>query len=71
MIHVVAISGLRGPAMPVVGYDAIAMLQEEQHLLSQLSAESGQPCEKTIGWTGSPVFVVNRSAIFDCDPARV
>jgi hypothetical protein len=34
MIHVVAISGLRGTAMsaPVVGYDAIAMLQEEQHL---------------------------------------
>jgi hypothetical protein len=51
MIHVVAISGLRGTAMPVVGYDAIVMLQEEQHLLSQLSAESGQPCEKTIGWT--------------------
>jgi len=52
MIHVVAISGLRGTAMsaPIVGYDAIAMLQEEQHLLSQLSAESGQPCEKTIGW---------------------
>ena len=34
---------------PVVGYDAIAALQEEQHLRAQ-SSESGQPCEKAIGW---------------------
>jgi len=34
MIHVVAISGLRRTVMsaPVVGYDAIAALQEEQHV---------------------------------------
>jgi len=34
MIHVVAVTDLGGTAMsaPVVGYNAIAMLEEEQHL---------------------------------------
>ena len=34
VIHVVTVAGLRGPAVPapVVGDDAIAVLQEEQHL---------------------------------------
>ena len=45
VIHVVTVAGLRGAAVPapVMGDDAVAVLQEEQHLVSQSSAESGQP----------------------------
>jgi hypothetical protein len=34
MIHVVTVAGLRGPAVAatIMGYDAVAMTQEEQHL---------------------------------------
>jgi hypothetical protein len=34
VIHVMAVTGLTGPAVaaPIMGYDAIAVLEEEQHL---------------------------------------
>ena len=51
MVHIVAVGRLRGAAMAtaVMSDDAIALLQEEQHLASQSSADSGQPWLNTIG----------------------
>jgi hypothetical protein len=34
---------------PVMGNDAKAVIQQEQHLASQSSADSGQPWENTMG----------------------
>src|SRR5258706_3570808 len=41
MIHVMAATGLRGSTMsaPVVGYDAIAVVEEEQHLRVPIRSE--------------------------------
>jgi len=48
----------------VVGYDAIAVLRKNSICVSQSSADSGQPCEKTIGCPVSPVLVVDLRAVF-------
>jgi hypothetical protein len=47
-----AVGHLRRPAVPapVVRDHAVAAPEEEHHLASQSSAESGQPWLKTIGW---------------------
>jgi hypothetical protein len=48
----VAVGHLRRPAVPapVVRDHAVAAAEEEHHLGSRSSAESGQPWLKTIGW---------------------
>jgi hypothetical protein len=51
MIHVVTVSHLSGPAMTaaIMSDDAIAFLQEEQHLGVPVIAESGQPWLNKMG----------------------
>jgi hypothetical protein len=51
MIHVMPVACLGGPsvAATVMRYHAIAVIEEEQHLRVQSSAESGQPWLNTMG----------------------
>ena len=51
MIHIMATTGLAGASVspPVVCNHAIAMLRKNSICVSQSSAESGQPWQKTIG----------------------
>jgi hypothetical protein len=51
VIHVVAVADLAGPAVSaaVMSDDAIAVVEEEQHLGVPIVADSGQPWLKTMG----------------------
>src|SRR6266436_2174065 len=66
MIHVMAATGLRGTAMsaPVVGYDAIAVLEEEQHLRVPIIGRQRPAMAKHNGLTFAPVLVVDLRSIF-------
>src|SRR2546422_673273 len=66
MIHVMAATGLGGTAMsaPVVGYDAIAVLEEEQHLRVPIIGRQRPAVAKHDGLTFAPVLVVDLRPIF-------
>jgi hypothetical protein len=66
VIHVMAAAGLRGAAMaaPVMGYDAIAVLEEEQHLRVPVIGRQRPAVAKHNGLTFAPVFIVNLRAVF-------
>src|SRR6267378_4454673 len=66
MIHVMAATGLGGTAMsaPVVGYDAIAVLEEEQHLRVPIIGRQRPAVAKHDGLTLAPVLVVDLRSIF-------
>src|SRR5205807_9848232 len=66
MIHVMAASGLGGTAMsaPVVGYDAIAVLEEEQHLRVPIIGRQRPAVAKHDGLTFAPVLAVDLRPIF-------
>jgi hypothetical protein len=51
VVHVVAVAGLSGSpvAAPVMGDDAIAVGEEEQHLRIPVVGRSGQPWLNTTG----------------------
>src|SRR6266498_4892991 len=61
MIHVMAATGLGGAAMaaPVVGYDAIAVLEEEQHLCVPVIGRQRPAVAEHDGLTFAPVLVVD------------
>jgi hypothetical protein len=61
-----AVSGLGGAAMaaPVVGYDAIAMIEEEQHLRVPIIGRQRPTVTEDDGLTFAPVFEVNLSSVF-------
>src|SRR3989449_11473101 len=61
MIHVMAATGLGGAAMPapVVGYDAIAMLAEEQHLRVPIIGRQRPAVAEHDGLTFAPVLVID------------
>src|SRR6266446_3549943 len=71
MIQVMAATGLGGAAMaaPVVGYDAIAMLEEELHLLVPIIARQRLAVAEHDGLTFAPVLVidVDVSSVFFSD----
>src|ERR1700738_5250057 len=60
MIHVVTVARLRGPAVAaaVMGYDAIAVTQEEQHLRVPVICRQRPSMAEYDGLTGAPVLVV-------------
>ena len=51
VIHVVAVADLAGAAVAaaVMSNDAIALIEEEQHLRIPIVGDSGQPWLKTMG----------------------
>src|SRR5438876_765341 len=73
MIHVMAATGLAGAAMaaPVVGYDAIAVLEEEQHLRVPIIGRQRPAVAEHDRLTFAPVLVVEvdvaRVSLTDCD----
>src|SRR3989442_280907 len=69
MIHVMAATGLGGTAMsaPVVGYDAIAVLEEEQHLRVPIVGRQWPAVAKHDGLAFAPVLVVDLRAVFRRD----
>src|SRR6266404_1483556 len=68
MIHVMATAGLSGAAMaaPVVGYDAIAVLQEEQHLRVPVIGTQRPPMveDDRLRVLRPPILVENLDAVF-------
>src|SRR5437899_4807718 len=66
MIHVMAATGLGGTAMsaPVVGYDAIAVLEDEQQRRVPIIGRQRPAVAKHDGLTFAPVLVVDLRAIF-------
>src|SRR5439155_166634 len=66
MIHVMAATGLRGAAMaaPVVGYDAIAVLEEEQHLRIPIIGRQRPAVTENDGLTRAPVLEIDLCSIF-------
>src|SRR6185295_7877923 len=69
MIHVMAAAGLGGAAMaaPVMGYDAIAVLEEEQHLRVPVICRQRPAMAEHDGLTLAPVFVEDLNAVFGRD----
>src|SRR5258707_15719097 len=66
MIHVMATTGLGGAAMaaPVVGYDAIAVLEEEQHLRVPIIGRQRPAVAEDHRLSRAPILVVDLCAIF-------
>src|SRR6267154_1813169 len=69
VIHVVTVARLRGPAVPaaVMGYDAIAVTQEEQHLCVPVICRQRPPMAEHDGLTLAPVLVEDLNAVFGRD----
>src|SRR5258708_5013683 len=72
MIHVMATADLGGAAMPapVVGYDAIAVLEEEQHLRVPIIGRQRPAVAEHDGLTLAPVLVEDLNAVFGGDRGR-
>src|SRR5712691_10435397 len=73
MIHVMAATGLGGTAMSasVVGYDAIAVLEEEQHLRVPIIRRQRPAVAEHNGLTFAPVLVINLGSVFCCDSTHI
>src|SRR5437867_5639965 len=73
MIHVMPAPGLGGAAMsaPVIGYDAIAVLEEEQHLRVPIIGRQRPAVAKHDGLTFAPVLVEDLNAVFGGDRVHV
>src|SRR5206468_3202284 len=69
VIHVVTVARLRGPAVAaaVMGYDAIAVTQEEQHLCVPVICGQRPPMAEHDGLTLAPVLVEDLNAVFGRD----
>src|SRR2546425_11079484 len=73
MIHVMAAAGLGGAAMaaPVMGYDAIAVLEEEQHLRVPIIGRQRPAVAEHDGLTFAPVLVEDLNAVFGGDRVHI
>src|SRR5438132_6943689 len=68
-----AAAGLGGAAMaaPVMGYDAIAVLEEEQHLRVPVIGRQRPAVAEHDGLTFAPILVEDLNAVFRGDRAHV
>jgi hypothetical protein len=66
VVHVVAAAGLARPAMttPVNGDDAVALLDEVEHLRIPVVTAQGPAVMKDDRLTGAPIFVKYLGAVF-------
>ena len=66
VIHVVAIAGLSRPAVaaPVMSYDAIAVVEEEQHLRVPIVGRQRPTMAEHDRLTLAPILVENLDAVF-------
>src|ERR1700730_16437579 len=69
VVHVVAFAWLGGPAMPapIMGNDAIAVIEEEHHLRVPVICRERPPMTEHDGLTLSPVLVEDLNAVFGRD----
>src|SRR5208283_4114515 len=72
MVHVMVVTGLGGTAMaaPVVGYDAIAVLEEERHLRVPSIGRQRPAVAKHDGLTFAPVLVIDLRSVCSRDCAQ-
>src|SRR5438309_8994893 len=68
VIHVVTLANLSGPATAsaVMRYDAIAVLEEEQHLRVPVIGRQQPAMAEHNGMTFAPVLVVDVRPVFGC-----
>jgi hypothetical protein len=73
VIHVMAVARLRGSAVvaAVMGYDAIAVIEEEQHLRVPVIGRQRPTMAKHNGLTFAPVLVEDVDAVFGSNRAHV
>jgi hypothetical protein len=73
VIHIVAVSRLGGSAVAaaVMCYDAIALLEKEQHLRVPVIGRQWPAMAENDGLTFAPVLVKNLCAVFCCDRTHV
>src|SRR5688572_15677917 len=73
MIHVMAATGLAGATVPapVVGYDAIAVLEEEQHLCVPIVGRQRPTVAEHDRLSGAPILVVDLGPIGGGDRRHV
>src|SRR6266403_378336 len=73
VIRVMAVARLGGPAVAssVMGDDAIAVFEEEQHLRVPVVGRQRPTMAKYDGLSFAPIFVVNLRSIFGRDCAHV
>jgi hypothetical protein len=69
VIHIVAVSDLGRAAMaaPVMGNDAIAVIEEKQHLRIPIVGRQRPAVAEDDGLTFAPVFVKDFDAVFGFD----
>jgi hypothetical protein len=69
VIHVVTVAHLSGPAMAsaVMRYDAIAVLEEEQHLRVPVIGRQRPAMAEHNGLTFTPVLIVDLRPVFGCN----
>src|SRR5258705_4667393 len=73
VIHVVTVGNLTGAAMPptIMGYDAIALLYEEQHLVIPIIGRQRPAVTEHDRLTLAPILVEDLNAVFGRDRAHV
>ena len=73
MVHIVSIAYLRRASMPtsIMRYHAIALPQEEQHLVVPVIGRKRPPMAEHNWLPGTPVLVKNLNSVFGCDGRHV
>jgi hypothetical protein len=73
MVHVMTVAGLAGSTMTasIVGYDAIAMTEEEKHLCVPVVGRKGSSVTENDRLTFAPILVKDLRAVFRLDAAHV
>src|ERR1700730_5680646 len=73
VIHVVTVAHLSGAAMAsaVMRYDAIAVLEEEQHLRVPVISRQRPAMAEHNGLTFAPVLIVDHGPVVGCDCSHV